>query len=155
MPDLITHTAMVYVLVRPWWRQSVRVLFYIGALLPDVLSRPFYILWPALSPFTVALHTPIFVLLFVLFIAQWFTAPLRPLVRATLLSGCALHFLLDIFQKHIDGGYLLLFPFSWRFTDFGLFWPEATTQFAPWLLVVIIVIEGIWTLGQKQLWRRP
>jgi hypothetical protein len=64
MPDLITHTAVAHLIRRPFESVNpsddpaqMRILFLVGVMLPDLMSRPWYILSPAVqiaSPSTLA-----------------------------------------------------------------------------------------------------
>ncbi len=143
MPDLITHTAAAYFIIRSQRWQKYRTLFYLGAILPDILSRPFYILFPKLFKLTTAVHTPIFVVIFCLLLSQLFEQSLRKAVFWALSIGSSLHFSMDLCQRHLIGGYFWLFPFSWRTFEFGLFWPEDTVRLIPVWLGLILASEGI------------
>ena len=137
MPDLITHTAAAYFLSRPNGMARYRAFFYIGAVLPDVLARPVYILFPKLFFFTVAVHTPAFMLVFVLLFSEFFRAETRRSVVMLTLAGVALHFIMDFFQRHLLTGYYWFFPFSWRSIEVPLFWPETPVRFIPlWIALV-------------------
>ncbi len=149
MPDLITHGAFAYAATRSPRFDRFRVIFYLGTILPDLITRPFYIINPHLYPYTVAVHTPIFMILFCLLVAEFFIEPLRKPVRLYLLAGVFLHFFLDFFQRHIETGYLWLFPFSWKTFEIGLFWPETPLMLTPLWLALIAVYEAIRLLRKK------
>lgn len=139
MPDLITHSAFSYMVSRSSRFDRFRIIFYLGTVLPDVLSRPIYIINPFWYPYSVAVHTPVFLTLFCLLAAEFFKADLRRSVRLYLLAGVYVHFLLDFFQRHIEAGYLWFFPFSWSSYEIGLFWPETPLMLTPvWLLGVAL-----------------
>lgn len=152
MPDLITHSAAAYFVTRSRFWQKFRTLFFLGTILPDLLSRPFYILFPKLFKLTTAMHTPIFVLLFCLLLAQLFKSQRKQALSA-LLAGSGLHFGLDLLQRHLIGGYFWLFPFSWRTFEIGLFWPEDTVRLIPVWLSLIITSECIlwWKNHRKRI----
>ncbi len=138
MPDLITHSAAAYFLSRDKRMAHYRAFFYIGAILPDVLTRPVYILFPKLFFFTVAIHTPVFMLVAVLFFSEFFRAEIKRPVALFTLAGVALHFLMDVFQRHLLTGYYWFFPFSWRSVEIPLFWPETPVRFIPlWIALVL------------------
>jgi hypothetical protein len=143
MPDLVTHTAAAYFLVRSPRFQRFRVLFYLGTILPDLLARPLHILWPQLLFYTLAVHTPIFMLIFCLMLSEFFAQPLRRTVFAYLYAGVVLHFLLDALQRHLGDGYYWLFPFSWKSFEIGLFWPETSVTYIPLWLLLIVTVEGV------------
>jgi RsiW-degrading membrane proteinase PrsW (M82 family) len=141
MPDLVTHTAAAWAFVRFFKPPHVRVVFYLGSLLPDVLSRPLYILFPSLTTATVATHTPFFVIVACFLIAEAFQHSLRHQIRTALLLGSALHFVLDAMQRHIGTSYFWFFPFSWSSPELGWFWPETPLEYIPVWVSVIGVTE--------------
>ncbi|MBN2357032.1 hypothetical protein JXO59_13025 [candidate division KSB1 bacterium] len=151
MPELVTHAFSAYFLGYHRWFRPVRWIFYFAVLLPDLLSRPLYILRPQWVGYTVAVHTPIFAFGVCLLLAELFAASIRNRVRWALLSGCALHFLLDLFQRHLESGYIWLFPFSWESFEIGLFWPEAPLRLVPIWIGLMILFELIWWQRQKRL----
>jgi hypothetical protein len=143
MPDLITHSALHYALSRSQRFDRFRIIFYVGTVLPDILSRPIYIINPFLYPYTVAIHTPVFMVLFCFLMAEFFVISIRKPVRLYLLAGVFLHFGLDFFQRHIESGYLWLFPFSWQTFEIGLFWPETPLMLTPVWVGMVAVMEGL------------
>lgn len=148
MPDLVTHGFAAWLLIRPQRWRKVRLLFFFGTFLPDVISRPLYILFPRWQSCTVAMHTPLFALLSGLLAAEFMAPELRRAARAAISAGIVLHFSLDVMQSHLGAGYYWFFPFSWRSFELGWFWPEATVAWIPlWL--------AIFTGGEVVLaWRR-
>ncbi len=137
MPDLVTHTAAAYFLSRSRRFEQFRALFYLGAVLPDLLARPIYILFPKLFFFTVAIHTPVFMIIFTLLFSEFFSRKNRASAAAFLFAGITLHFFMDFFQRHLWTVYYLLFPFSWRSFELPLFWPETPVRFIPvWIVLV-------------------
>ena len=148
MPDLITHSAAAFFLTRHKRAMRYRAFFYIGAILPDVLARPVYIVFPKLFFFPVAVHTPVFMLATVLLFSEFFRPEIkRPVVQFTL-SGVALHFLMDFFQRHLLTGYYWFFPFSWKSIEIPLFWPETPVRFIPLWIALVLGTELI------SIWRR-
>ena len=151
MPDLITHTAVAYFILRPKIFARYRVIFYLGTILPDLISRPIYILFPKIVDYTIATHTPVFSLLVCLLLTQLFAQKIQRVVFLYLACGGALHFLLDILQRHLATGYTLLFPFSWKSFEIGLVWPEQTVTLIPFWIAAIIIFESIaWIWTKKQ-----
>jgi len=145
MPDLVTHTFSVYFFGLHPRSRRFRWIFYLRAFLPDLISRPLYILWPMWASYSVAMHTPLFVAIFCVLMAELFDAPLRSPVRLALWAGSGLHFLLDSFQRHIGAGYNWLFPFSWRRFEFAWFWPESSLVLVPvWITILAVVETSLW-----------
>jgi hypothetical protein len=139
MPDLITHTAAAFLVTRRGRFDQYRVFIYLGTILPDVISRPIYILKPELYTYTVGIHTPVFMLFFILLLSEFIIRDIRRIVFWSLALGVGIHLLLDAFQKHLAGGYFWLFPVSWSTYSWGLFWPEITVRLFPiWLLIIVL-----------------
>ncbi|HPG41063.1 MAG TPA: hypothetical protein PLP19_17390 [bacterium] len=149
MPDLLTHFTAAYFIARPEPMHRFRAVFYLGAVLPDLVSRPLYILIPELAQYTVACHTPVFIFFSCLLLAELFSQEIRRKVFIFLLTGAAVHFLLDALQKHLFGGYYWFFPFSWQSGEIGLFWPEEPLRFIP-LWVAMIVLSEIYIAFKKR-----
>ncbi|RPH89499.1 MAG: hypothetical protein EHM72_03205 [Calditrichaeota bacterium] len=141
MPDLITHSIAAYWLLRLPRFARFRVIFYLGTILPDILARPIHILWPQLSLYSVAIHTPVFMVVCALLAAEFFAPALRTTIRTFLLLGIGLHFFLDFFQIHLGDGYYWFFPFSWKSFEIGLFWPETSIRLLPLWLILIAGFE--------------
>ncbi len=141
MPDLLTHSAAAYVASRRWFPRSGAILFVVGTMLPDMLSRPFYILFPALHWWVMPLHTPVGMVIVCWMLAGFFQANERRRVFGALAGGVLLHFLLDAPQKHIAAGYFWLFPFSWTTYEWGLWWSEDSIKIVPWVILFIVILE--------------
>ncbi|MDZ7337947.1 MAG: hypothetical protein ONB30_05355 [candidate division KSB1 bacterium] len=142
MPDLTTHLALTHLGSRPLRLGSARLPLYLGALLPDLLTRPFYILYPPAYFVVYSLHTPVATGLAALAVAQLFAPELRPQVRTGLLAGSAFHFALDVLQRQVGNAYYWLFPLSWKTFDLGLFWPEDSLRWLPVVGGAVVLVEG-------------
>ncbi len=150
MPDLLTHYTAAYFLTRSSAFSRFRSLFYLGTILPDIISRPIYILVPKLAVYTVAMHTPVFLLFLSLFLTEFFQNDIKKNARNYLFMGILLHLALDLLQKHLVGGYFWFFPFSWKTFEIGLFWPEAPLQFAPVWVLLILLTEAIYYIRKRK-----
>lgn len=150
MPDLVTHTAAVYLVGRPFLEKDKRVLLYLGAILPDLLVRPFYILFPRLYFYTLAVHTPVFMAVFLALAIEFFKPGMRKKALEFLALGIFSHFILDLLQKHISSGYFWFFPFSWHSFEIGLFWPHQTLPFIPVWLFSVLIIELIIQMRRRK-----
>ncbi len=152
MPDLITHTAAAYAFGRPFMKVPTRLLFYVGAILPDLLPRPLYIISPKLYSYSIAMHTPIFLVILTLLVSEFFAPAIQKSVRTYILLGVVLHLILDSLQKHLtSGGYYWFFPFSWASFEFGLLWPDQFVVIAPYLGATVLIIElVIWVIKKKR-----
>jgi hypothetical protein len=150
MPDLLTHLMIAEGCRRGARGGLLTVWFLVGTVLPDILTRPVNILFPALSWFCMPLHTPIGLFFVCLLISRCFPVVERRSVFGNLLGGTALHLFLDLFQKHIGDGYYLLFPFSWWSFEVGLVWPEDSLYLLPlWIGVGLVV--GVKILVRRRL----
>jgi len=109
--------------------------------LPDVLTRPFYILFPQTFWVVQPLHSPVGLLFLCGLGALAFESSYRKTAFWNLLGGAYLHLFLDFFQKHVTNEYYSLFPFSWRTFEIGLFWPEESLAFIPWVLLAVTLME--------------
>ena len=149
MPDLLTHLVVAAGLRKGLRSEALTAWFLIGAVLPDVLTRPFYIPFPNLVGFVMPLHTPLGLLLVCVCISRFFSPPHRRRIFNNLVGGATLHLLLDICQKHIGGSYPLLFPFSWSSFEFGLVWPETSLYLMPLWFVLGAFLIVRWLLRHK------
>jgi len=153
MPDLITHIAGAYLAGRGMKIARGAALFYLGAMLPDLITRPFHILYPRLLPATMGLHAPVPVFLACWLISLLFRIDQRRPVFWLLFSGSLLHFLMDTAQKHLTGGYIWLFPFSGRQYSWGFIWPETSIRFLP--ITILIVLPFLaWNIWRNRKARR-
>jgi hypothetical protein len=141
MPDLLTHSAAAYVAARRWFPRPSAILFIFGTMLPDVLSRPFYIVFPILHWWVMPLHTPVGIAIVCWIIADFFQTADRKIVFISVLAGAVFHFLLDAPQKHVAAGYFWLFPFSWATYEWGWWWSEDSVRMVPFVVLLIALLE--------------
>ncbi len=142
MPDLVTHLATGYVGAIPLRRRAtLRLAFLTGVLLPDLLTRPFYILWPVTFEFVRPLHTPLTYAMACCLLTQSFAErQLRSAVLLGLLAGGALHFAADALQRQVLKPYLWLFPICRCETRWGLFSTEASVDALSWTLTICFLL---------------
>ena len=140
MPDLITHLAGAYLAGKGFRLRRGIVLFSLGALLPDIVSRPLHIFWPRTFPVAQALHTPVVLFLICWLLSLFFRVDQRKTVFLLLGAGSLLHLLMDMFQKHLVGGYLWFFPFSCKARSFGFLSPESSLSFLPVTLLLVLAV---------------
>jgi len=141
MPDLVTHLSIAYLLKRWTTVLEYSAVFYLGTILPDILTRSFYILFPNTYWVVLPLHAPIPLFFVCCLITYLFDEKLRKGVLMSLASGVFLHLVLDFFQKHIEPEFLLLFPFSWKAFELGLFWAEDSLYTIPFWIFLILIVE--------------
>lgn len=157
MPDLMTHVAISHLVKRPFElkrdsqnKSSMRSLFYLGTILPDILSRPFYILLPATREWVILYHQPVGLILISSLIAFFFDPAIRKKAWINLTAGGILHFILDSFQKQIISGIAWLWPFSWRAYGYGLMEAGDILHYIPLWIGLIIIMEAGFYLWRKK-----
>jgi hypothetical protein len=141
MPDLATHFLIVSFLRK---KQRDLSLVCLGTALPDLLSRPFLKLFPDLYWFVLPFHTVFGILIINYLFSLFFEEGKQKKVFVNLTIGGGVHLLLDSFQKSLGGprGYYFLFPFWDKKISWGLFWPETSVFFLPFLLAIVV----LWTI---------
>jgi hypothetical protein len=151
MPDLVTHTAVAHLIRRPFDLKkapakapSLLILFYLGTILPDILTRPWYILFPATHDWTLPFHTPAGALVACGLLALLFKPGYQKKAFSLLGAGSILHLVLDGFQKQIIGNNFWLYPFTWKDFGYGVIWPGEIMKYIPcWIVAVILLEIGI------------
>jgi hypothetical protein len=158
MPDLVTHVAISHLVKRPFdFSRNAnnpvpfRILFYFGTILPDILTRPFYILFPITKDWTVPFHTPFGMIVTCALLALLFESSIRGRVFINLLGGAFFHFFLDALQKHLNEGIFWFFPFSWKSGGFQLLWADQIMDFIPLWIGLIIILESCIFLRRKKI----
>lgn len=148
MPDLATHLLAGCFTPRP---RRLRVIFFVGLALPDILGRMPMVFWKPSYWFINPFHTPIGVALAAYLIAFLFEPSLRPRVFGNLMAGSGIHLFLDLLQRHITPAYYWFFPFTWKTFEIPLFWPEQSIWALPFILVLAIAVA----IGKKARQGRP
>lgn len=159
MPDLVTHVSIIHLIKRPFEIRSkdrsapsLRALLYLGTILPDILTRPWYILFPDTHDWTFPFHTPFGMILCSGLIALFFETNLRKKAFVNLITGAGLHFFLDAFQQYITNSVFWLFPFSWISFGLGLLWADIIIGFVPiWVALVVAFEGGVWLWKKKRI----
>ena len=150
MPELITHIAGAYLVKKGFRITKFLVFFYLGAMLPDLVSRPLHIIWPQTLLASQAFHSPMGVFLICWLISLFFREDQRKTIFFLLLSGSILHLLMDAGQMHLIGGYIWFFPFSMKTFSAGLFWPEDSLRVLPYTVIIVLIVYGFskWREGR-------
>lgn len=157
MPDLITHMVFSHFIIRSFEQiknvskyQHFRVLFYLGVILPDILTRPWYILFRDTYDWTVALHTPAGAVIICAILALLFEPGLRKMTFIYLTVGSLSHFVLDSLQTQLINNNYWFFPFSWKPIGYGIAGAGEIIEWIPAFLVAVIVFEMIlWFLNRR------
>lgn len=139
MPDIATHVLAAYLFKKASGINPL-ALFLLGTMLPDILSRPLYMLFPGLFWAVRPFHSIFVIALVCLLISYLFPEAARKSTLKVLFAGAMLHLFLDLLQKTIYGGYPWLFPFSTYSPSLGLFWPEDPLFALPFLAAISLAI---------------
>lgn len=139
MPDLATHVLAAYI-VKKAARIKLLVLFLLGTILPDILSRPFYIPIPSLFWFVKPFHSVFVIIMVCLLLSYFFPETGRKNAFNILLAGALFHLFLDLFQMSIYPGYVWFFPLSTYSFTIGLFWPGEPIFALPLLAFISLAV---------------
>ena len=158
MPDLITHMAFSHLIIRVYELlkkrthfSPFRTLFYLGVILPDIMTRPLYILFADTYDWTVALHTPFGAILICGIISYFIDPKIRKKAFLFLTSGTLSHFLLDAFQKQLIYNNYWLFPFSWKSVGWGIAGAGTILEWIPvWLMIILVFEITIWIIEKRK-----
>ena len=150
MPDLLTH-AGIGVLLRSRAPRSALVWFAVGSCLPDLASRLpglglALLSWLTGVPVSLPVleatglcHMPLPYLVLCVLVALLLPRPTRTTAFLNLWIAGWLHLFLDTLQRHLNGGYTLLYPFSLRRMELGLIENDASLRVAPLLALVAVL----------------
>ncbi len=162
MPDLVTHVAFTHIVGRlfPLKRTGLSLgacltLLYLGTILPDILTRPLYILLPIPDYWFTPIHTPFGMLLITLIIAMLFHSAYRWRIFGLVYSGVLLHFLLDATQIKYYGNNFWFYPFSMKDYHWDLLWAEDYVNRIPAWILLVIVFEMALGFLKRKLRERP
>ena len=147
MPDLVSHLCAAQITGRVR-RMKLFAVFALGAILPDILSRPVHILFPATFWYVAPMHSPLVCILYCALVSLAFCHDIRRGCFFALLAGVCLHLALDSLQIQFRPHYFWLFPFSWRSWWAGLFWPEQALFFLPVTLAVTAAVTLVTRRGR-------
>ncbi|AGK60092.1 hypothetical protein Asulf_00056 [Archaeoglobus sulfaticallidus PM70-1] len=126
MPDWLAHVLFAYILCKVLgirfkvFSNENTAIVIVGSLVPDTVKVGLIFdlidvhAWDFIAP----LHTPAGSLLVAGLISLLFYEVYT--VFLLLILGFTTHYMLDLLLKHVSGGMLLLFPFSWGGYQLGL-----------------------------------
>ncbi|MBI4577863.1 MAG: hypothetical protein HY722_16500 [Planctomycetes bacterium] len=142
MPDLITHMAAALVLRRAFAGPRRRLVFLLGAVLPDLYFKALHVVLHADTWFCEPTHAPLVLVLECALVAMLFPAEERRGHFAALYAGSLLHVLMDAAKDNFGHGSVpALFPFSLDLWELGLYWTEDTVLVAPVALLAALALE--------------
>lgn len=150
MPDLITHIAATHLIVRLPSVFRNRILNYynnyksfifLGAIFPDIISKPFQYISPRLYNFSLPLHSPFVVLITAYILTRFIYIKDKNTSFYTIAFFSVFHILLDNFQKGLNPGYQTFFPFSLKRYGFNLISSEIYIYIMIVLLFFSFIVE--------------
>lgn len=120
MPDWITHILaawMICTILSFKYKQinpAYTVVCMVGALIPDIykITIPLGVMGIHAENFFMPLHLPMGSLITASIFTLFFKEQ-KKLVLSLLLLGVATHYTLDLLLINLNGGMIMLFPFSW------------------------------------------
>lgn len=140
MPDLVTHTVAAYIIRKRSISTNDLLVYLFGAMLPDLVTRPFMIIYPPIRYFFHTFHTPVALLLIIYLISQFFEDNIKYKIMKLLSFGVISHLILDLFQNSVSyRGYSWFFPITYWDFNIGLFWPEDSVNFLPITILVLAI----------------
>jgi hypothetical protein len=141
MPDLVTHFCTAQI-ARRCTRLRLFPVFALGVILPDLISRPVHILFPATAWYVAPFHSPLVCALYCLLLSLLFAPAIRRACFISLCAGVGLHLVLDALQKQVcQIYYFWLFPFSWWTWEADLFWPDQAVLFLPVTIALTALVS--------------
>ncbi|MFP4309492.1 MAG: hypothetical protein ACLFQQ_19940 [Desulfococcaceae bacterium] len=131
MPNTLVHIGIHLPITRGIFRRADPKWILLGCVVPDlpwIFQRAARVFLPGANPVDLRLYATVQASLFfcLFFSAGAALLSRRPLRNFAILAlGSALHLFLDALQIKWGNGVHFFAPFSWRMTQFGLFWPES------------------------------
>ncbi|HOO77458.1 MAG TPA: hypothetical protein PK636_04295 [bacterium] len=150
MPDLVTHFAGAWLAGRAAGLKRFAPVFYLGAILPDLVTRPIHIVWPRAFPATQPFHAPAVLFFLCWLLALCFRRNQRVRIFWLLYGGCLLHAAMDMLQKHLVGGYMWLYPFTTRTFSLGFVSPDRFVALLPLTLAAVLVAALLLDLRRRR-----
>ena len=140
--DFLSHYAIGHTGGKFLKDARVRVLFYMGNFLPDLVFKAFLYITNSATWFCEPSHSPV-VLIFICYsFSLLFEEILRKPIFWALLIGSYLHLFLDAFKSYMGQGVVLwAFPFSMNRFEFGLLHPYETLYLMLPSTLLIIAVE--------------
>jgi len=156
MPDLATHAIGGYLLYRvpqafkkePTNCRLGLAAFVFGNILPDILTRPAFILFPQTFEYVSLIHSPFIMLLISALLATFLKESVRLRAGAWMFSGTLLHMTLDHFQIHIYYHNYWFFPFYNQSSGIGWYGVDSSLTLLPYLFI-LFTIAVVWVKKPK------
>ena len=137
MPDWLSHI-LIGLIFAEVFNIKKKSLVVLGSLLPDFISKAYLLgffthLNDSITFISALYHSPVMGFIIPAFIIPFFKYKPEK-TYFFVFSGFMLHLLADSFTKNFATG-TLLYPFSYGYFSFNLFWPE---QY--WIILLISII---------------
>jgi membrane-bound metal-dependent hydrolase YbcI (DUF457 family) len=142
MADLLVHYALNRAVSLGARNAVLGECLILGAVLPDVLSKPFDVVL-RLGWATTATHAPLIWVALAYAAASLFREPLRPPAFLGLLLGSWLHLAVDLLRDAMGGGTIaLLYPFAFdQYEAVGLYCSDTSINLYPAALGLLVIAE--------------
>jgi hypothetical protein len=142
MGDLFSHFAMGFGIGKLFSQRKVRIIFYMGCFLPDIVFKIFLYLTYSPSWYCEPSHSPLMILILCLFFAHLFEEDFRKKAFFGLLGGSYLHLILDLGKSYMGSGVILwAFPFSMDRIELGLYHQDDALYLVGAGVILILLIE--------------
>lgn len=150
MADLLVHYTAAHVLGKPMRDRRLRVIFYLGNCVPDLLYKTFYYLTASPGWYEEPTHSPLMLVVASYALALLFEERLRRAAFGLLLAGSLCHVLIDFGKNYMGMGVILwAFPFSMDTAELGWYHTEESLLAWPWCVAILAVTEGAWWAVRK------
>lgn len=148
MADWLTHSLVGWITGKTT-KQDIALLV-IGALIPDLTKITLGIVWLGFQNYHLfePLHTPIGACLIAGIAALFFQEPKKAFLPLGI--GILTHFILDFFLIHVNGGILLLFPFSWQGWQVSLYRSDDYMVTLIAILAALLVYGIYWVTTKRK-----
>jgi hypothetical protein len=144
MADLFVHFAVGYSTGKFIKDRKVRVLYYAGNFIPDVVFKAFLYLTGSPTWYCEPSHSPLILLVICYFFALLFDERIRLQAFLAFFVGSLLHLVIDSFKNHMGKGIIMYgFPFTMERIGFGLYYIHQSAYLILPAIILILLSTGI------------
>jgi hypothetical protein len=150
MPDILTHLLVTHLSVRiphvfsnkylQFFYEN-RFMIYLGAILPDLISKPFQYVSMTLYNLALPLHSPFCVTIICYIIPAFFYIGNKTRTFFILWIFSMFHIFVDNLQKGVNPGYQTFFPFSLKRYGLNIISSDMFLVMLAVLIVLTLFIE--------------
>lgn len=150
MPDILTHLLVTHLSVRiPYiinkkhlhFFYENRFMVYLGAILPDLISKPFQYISMTFYNIALPLHSPFCVTIICYIISSFIYIGNKTRTFFILWIFSMFHILVDNLQKGVNPGYQTFFPFSVKRYGFNVISSDMFIILLAVLIVLVVSLE--------------